>query len=931
MLVGYRLGLLALLCAAAWPSTGAAQDTSAEDNSAEDDSAEDNSAEDNSAEDNSAGTSAEDNSAEDATRDAVTVRFAFLGPAIEQRHRRAARVAGDALSTLLGEPLRIEVAVGTYEELTTWVGRETVDVALLPVVAYGTVRGNPRVHALAGSEQRVPFDASPHGRRHYRSIAVTRAGSPFARDGDEAVPIASLRQAIEGAPLTFVHPLSSSGFVVPMAVLGEAGIEVPTERVRFAFTHERTRELLAAEGSDGRETLAFLSGDQWERSREDPSQRLARIRIAELEDVPIPSDVLVVTTGLLDRLAAARGEGTSQDTLLERMRSAIGEWARTPERVEVLGEIGLAGFVPPVEDDYAAFLERYVPAVFDRDRVRPSDIRYSARQLMQRIEALRLAATRSGDAPPRVALVLSGGGNKCAFEAGVLRELYVEGFTPDVVVGTSGGAFNALATVAGFAEARTAIDGTRAGVPQPTQLEQLWLSLRERDVVPIFCALTALTLWFVWTAFLGLNLLALRAALFGRFQIAVDGDLAAIDEDDGTPEKWARRRKRAKRNAILATASFAVIGLLAALAILFEEQLPFRWGPLGIARAGAIFGASAGFVQLGAVALVVEGDVPASGPRHLARLLLTRAARWTRSGLTAIGLVALLAYVGRASELLPVSQVRDHLTRLVEEGALEHVEDRPGMTHPEAVSAALGDGPMRADLVLTVTPFGGDGLRRLPVDSPLVEHDVRQHYMWFPEDGDELQVLLDDPAAALVHERRLRWFQPLPHRHMIDTAASSGALFPIFGMHELVVDGRHSRFIDGGYGHNIPIEAAMLWGAGIIVVIRASPEGSTPGADDILGNLAQAFETLYDRAQRPDDPRARGTAVFEVGPTQSYEILSFHPDDLARAVLDGRAAAAHPSIVGEAGFAELSGAAPRVELVRRPGHRASSAEPPATP
>lgn len=67
----------------------------------------------------------------------------------------------------------------------------------------------------------------------------------------------------------------------------------------------------------------------------------------------------------------------------------------------------------------------------------------------------------------RVALVLSGGGSRGAFEAGVVAAIEDAGLAPCVVSGTSAGAVNAAGLAAGFSAAR---------------LEGLWTSLEDRDV-----------------------------------------------------------------------------------------------------------------------------------------------------------------------------------------------------------------------------------------------------------------------------------------------------------------------------------------------------------------------------------------------------------------------------------------------------------------
>lgn len=66
-----------------------------------------------------------------------------------------------------------------------------------------------------------------------------------------------------------------------------------------------------------------------------------------------------------------------------------------------------------------------------------------------------------------IALVLSGGGAKGAFEAGVIHRLVEGGVTPTVLAGTSAGALNAAALAVGM---------------PPDELVEMWTRLRSRDV-----------------------------------------------------------------------------------------------------------------------------------------------------------------------------------------------------------------------------------------------------------------------------------------------------------------------------------------------------------------------------------------------------------------------------------------------------------------
>src|SRR6266496_6427060 len=72
-----------------------------------------------------------------------------------------------------------------------------------------------------------------------------------------------------------------------------------------------------------------------------------------------------------------------------------------------------------------------------------------------------------------VAFVFQGGGSLSAPQVGMLRALAQAGVTPDLVIGTSAGALNAVAF---------ATDPTVAGIQR---LENLWLTLRRRNVAGI--------------------------------------------------------------------------------------------------------------------------------------------------------------------------------------------------------------------------------------------------------------------------------------------------------------------------------------------------------------------------------------------------------------------------------------------------------------
>lgn len=78
----------------------------------------------------------------------------------------------------------------------------------------------------------------------------------------------------------------------------------------------------------------------------------------------------------------------------------------------------------------------------------------------------------SGAGPGRTAFVLGGGGSLGAAQVGMLRALLEHGIVPDLVVGCSVGALNGGAL---------AVDPSLAMVDR---LQEIWLSLDERDLLP---------------------------------------------------------------------------------------------------------------------------------------------------------------------------------------------------------------------------------------------------------------------------------------------------------------------------------------------------------------------------------------------------------------------------------------------------------------
>jgi phosphoserine phosphatase len=118
--------------------------------------------------------------------------------------------------------------------------------------------------------------------------------------------------------------------------------------------------------------------------------------------------------------------------------------------------------------------------------------------------------------------------------------------------------------------------------------------------------------------------------------------------------------------------------------------------------------------------------------------------------------------------------------------------------------------------------------------------------------------------------------RPVPAR-ALQAVFASGSPFPVFPAHKVALpNGCEVPLVDGGYAHNVPLEAAVASEARQVLVINASPEDEdTEGAaarvlSDLARGARRIFPFLFSRAQELDRSMARRLMVASLTP---------HPDD----------------------------------------------------
>jgi len=181
---------------------------------------------------------------------------------------------------------------------------------------------------------------------------------------------------------------------------------------------------------------------------------------------------------------------------------------------------------------------------------------------------------------------------------------------------------------------------------------------------------------------------------------------------------------------------------------------------------------------------------------------------------------------------------------------------------------------LQRDLVITTS--------RLPVsenDKPLPVNSLPDDLYFYAHGGS-------DNSVPSPPDKR---FVPLKYNSakLLDVVIGSSTIYPIFSPRKLssvwlgndlskVVEPiKEMRIIDGGFIHNTPIDAARSWRATHIIVIDASPEPQMRDPHHLWDNTVLAFGYLFKQAQATDTSLRVGT--FELRPTSQCEKLNVRP------------------------------------------------------
>lgn len=726
--------------------------------------------------------------------------------------------------------LSFQVAVGSYGEVLHWIEKQRIDLAVLTPGAFASLfpsGGSPDpMFCDYLATLRLPSAtskwASNERREEGHSISYRSVG--LVAESSTLKSIDDLRTASDkgNVEYLFVHPLSVSGRAAPLEALRRVGLYPEPDQIRFTYSHSQSVRMLN-DSTTEKQRVAFVWDDAAgnDRQLESGVRRLTFSQLAQLE---IPHDVVVSRNGFeyVDRLRRCllQSKSAEQHYQVEH----IDDWK---SRYGIVRQwLHSTGANSSFEDGEAASLEEICQTLLFHSRSQPR--------------------------PPRLAVVLSGGGAKCSYQVGAVSALEERladirhanpEFETDIglVVGTSGGAINSLPIAMGISSDE---DGRK-------DLRGIWKELDQREIVrPSLIIRINMGLWF---AFLQTSLVIY---LVRRF----------VPDPD-------------RRGWMFAM----VFTLLAGVEIMlgYFPGTPWRflgsnhyWHHVWLWLSFGVRESAWSLFLLGLGALALE-TIKARRGRHI------KIPNWWTTTTILLGLLGLplLQFVTILwyQETLSGGEgmqhaLADKVPRLIDQhlsrnnlGLLELDDWADDSERLRAVSRQLIDrGLLKRDLVIT-----GSCIEQTNEELP-------SDLYFYADAGSTTQLPRFGERGLDLHQSP---------SILLDVVMGSGSIFPVFPPRKIEGiprNGEHIELVDGGFAHNSPVEAAVLWGATHIVLIEATPRKRSQRGN-FLKNAASTFGHLHRQAQLLDARSKGKVPIFSLSPEPPHLCVLDFADNLIEA------------------------------------------------
>ena len=783
-----------------------------------------------------------------------------------------------------------KVVVGTYDEVFHWYKSDQIDLAVMnpgPLAVLLKEFGHEELFkGFIGTKGIVPGDmsiASEEGlapRHRYNSIMMLNREAirdefpalyaKYATDPNAKLSDSEAKQILDlilnkarerQTHFLFVHPFSTSGYIFPRKFLKEqTNVDLTLSDYELTYSHNVSLTELRASALDsrGRIKVAFVS-DETHTTKND--LKLLAIRTGDL-NTEIVQDALLFTPDFVRR------ESTELDRIKKLLQS------KAEQHTFNLSEVTNNWWKE--YDQIGKWI-----ATFSTDKALMST-ELTLDQIIRRINNYNL---HHPEKPARVALVLSGGGAKCAYQLGAvevieerMKKAQSENGAPrpgiDLVVGTSGGAINAL-TIA--AEVTKDDSGRQA-------LRTTWRNFGQSEILKpsdFVRRLLGITLGFIF------SLLVINAAYNRRLRLSAIHADAQVDEQKNNgsklpPLKWIL-------HGYLKLPWSEKVGLLLLLValplyLIGVKELPLtRWlaAETLINQHVLIHIAEYGRQTLrwAALCIFVFGLILC-----LNRSLATRQrayASFSQKALFPAIVGAVLLFFS-----LPIITVYTTLKLQNSLFVSSGIDEKLAVEIPKLFScdASSGSTPQRLanisteiiqrglikrDLVITGSMLSVDSNSRQSDATREANDETDLYFLYLP--GKE-----DLPEGLRKDNRFVSLKDPANESILLDAVIGSGSIFPAYEPKRLksvkrVLDkeGKSNvQIIDGGFVHNSPIEAAVKLEATHIIMIEASPEYPQSEDVNLLSNSITAFNHLFNQAQLLDARSRRQAEIFTLRPQQ---------------------------------------------------------------
>lgn len=857
------------------------------------------------------------------------------------------------------QPITFRFAIGTDNEVLDWFNKGLIDVAVLQAMPVADLLSSfsedekkqleedyigdladlperKEDERAVGLHQDSAAEKNPDYYFKYRTNCIVSAADEELKSFSDIQKLASAGKV----KFLFVRPFSMTGYVVPYSFLLEKRIEPTKEQLDFTFQHSNSlkRLMKPLPEDEGKHLVAFvIDSTPYKYDPQDPAKEIFRkIDAPGLENYLIPHEVVLVNHNL-----KKYQEGNSSK--FDRYKSLMEQLFRSRE-ANMRSNRGLT----------SRFIFRSKPGswINNYNDVRNAIKRVNLpRQLLNRSSFEEMTDDWSRwPIPPRIALVLSGGGAKCAYQAGAIQEierkLKEKKLDIGLVVGTSGGAINALLVALGVTK------DENAGIA----LSETWQSFEQRDFFQ-----PSLLFNFVFGLAFGLLqalLITLTVLLFGQEHlnwrkmllvlglIGLAEAIALLYFDVSRSYVWALFSIQIATFIIIITGVRLFRGLHNAIVRRFQAWISPGKRNL---NTGAMVNYSATEARTGMTNLppgerwwrlagwmmvavstieILIANAPQFGRSlsalsvnhwiHHFSMIITLSSLWSapwpfllgaamvisgwkmfppfdwnaRRDVLIQGMVIGLVVI---SSLLIMHSVFKETSPSSATGIEQAFETEiPKVIRylkPDFSTSSEGDIRMRLentsrqiiasdllkrDLVITAS--------RLPSSDRELQENLKDYEMSANQLNEDLYFYYRSGTVMPPLDKRFIPFNTNREK-LLDVVIGSSTIYPLFpartltnvqvGSEDLAMKTvPEMKIIDGGFIHNVPIDAAIKWGATHVVLIEASPNQPAREPTNFLENAYVAFVYLFTQAQRSDILAQSSVEVFKLQPTSPCDKLN---------------------------------------------------------